>query len=722
MITALIVLIGVKDLSDVPGAPMKILNPKFLVVSALCGGMGVLSGYAIYLTYLKVTADHARARFVLTLLITALISYAIEWIREVIREGKIEHATHPIFRTMGTYVIVLMFEFFIIGFHTTSDLSLEALRCASMQLLGPEAANSSANWTLVLAGGLWIVVGALLAVWLSQSVKKPSGTNWGRIVRAGGNGIIGGLVFAPFVMALYILGGRCLAALLDVFHQYGGSYSGGNYQNPLPTFWHNIFLSQNTLTSGWLPSALLFCVTLPLGLLDMAAQKNMALFMACYLTLAAFVVSYPAARKSKALKNPALQIVLGAIWVVCLAYTAGPFCDAMFRVARQLAHVQPLETLGTIMVSAAVIWAVPGLLLGSLTPLLRRVAADTRKWAFVGYGSALLLMAATLWARAWWPLIPALAALAVGYMFQRGSLVYEYWPFAALCVATGICGATSIAQHVTFANEVLYLHSIDVLQPTPANQPAITSRVKSYDELSPEERAQAQQSSNSSFAIIHGADGRLELVPVRMLDAESVKEAQQFWNDNAAAIQQLTDSVTKNPPQPKMPAAKDLPPLNPFIEAAVKRLNDADAAPQPPPAQPPPAPTPPPSDDLAMNGAFAELRAQNPGSFPSASQTHKNLNKLIPPVVETAPPDVATSPAAIAPPVATQAAPPDQSSTVNPQANASSNTTAETVDKDAAEALELSLSGSLGFWVTIGLLACWSMEEHEEIDQQEDAA
>jgi hypothetical protein len=33
------------------GAPMKLRNPKFLTVSALCGSLGVLSGYAIYLTY-----------------------------------------------------------------------------------------------------------------------------------------------------------------------------------------------------------------------------------------------------------------------------------------------------------------------------------------------------------------------------------------------------------------------------------------------------------------------------------------------------------------------------------------------------------------------------------------------------------------------------------------------------------------------------------------------
>ena len=31
-----------------------------------------------------------------------------------------------------------------------------------------------------------------------------------------------------------------------------------------------------------------------------------------------------------------------------------------------------------------------------------------------------------------------------------------------------------------------------------------------------------------------------------------------------------------------------------------------------------------------------------------------------------------------------------------------------------AEALELSISGSVGFWVAVGLLACWSMQENED--------
>ena len=39
---------------------MLIRNPQYLTVSALCGALGVLSGYAIYLTYLQVAGPDAE--------------------------------------------------------------------------------------------------------------------------------------------------------------------------------------------------------------------------------------------------------------------------------------------------------------------------------------------------------------------------------------------------------------------------------------------------------------------------------------------------------------------------------------------------------------------------------------------------------------------------------------------------------------------------------------
>ncbi|MDP9049102.1 MAG: hypothetical protein M3O31_00040 [Acidobacteriota bacterium] len=729
---------------------MKLHNPKFLIISALCGGMGVLSGYAIFLTYRQLTdaplADHARSHFVITLLLTAGVSYAIEWIREVIREGKIEQDSHPIFRTMGTFVIVLMFELFILGFHTTSDLNREALRAASQQLLGPESADSSANWTLLLAGGLWIVVGALLAAWLSQSVKDSAESPRRRIYLAARNGLVGGLIFAPLVLALYILSGRSIAALIHVFHDFGGGYTTAGF-NPLPTLWHNIWLSQNTRAQDWLPKLFTFCVMLPFGLLVMAAQKNIALFMTCFLGMAAYVAVYPRLIRPRLLKILLPQIILAAVWIVCLVYTVGPFGYAMFLVAQQLAHPGPLWTLTKIILLAAVIWAVPGTLLGALTPLLRRVSSHTRNWAFVGYGSALLLIAATLLARAWWPLIPAVAALAVGYMFQRGSRVSEYWPFAALCVAAGICGATSITQQMTFAKEVHDLHAIDVLQPASANQPAVAGRVKSFDQLSPAEKLQVEASPEDNFTIIRSDDGRMELVPVRMLDDAAVKKAQLLFQQNAADMIAIAPDL-----QPILPNAKDLTPPSPLIQAAIDRMNHPDTAPATPPAAHRKTHAPQPSP-FADDKTFPDLIAQTAELFPAPPKSSAATKKPRQPAVvqptatrHTAAPTTAAPkeaapataaqrdalepyglPSLTAPPtpIAATAAPTSPPATAPApishaiKIEATHESPKHPLDdpQAAAKALELSLSGSVGFWVTVGLLACWSMEENDEQDQ-----
>jgi hypothetical protein len=37
--------------------------------------------------------------------------------------------------------------------------------------------------------------------------------------------------------------------------------------------------------------------------------------------------------------------------------------------------------------------------------------------------------------------------------------------------------------------------------------------------------------------------------------------------------------------------------------------------------------------------------------------------------------------------------------------------------EQAAKALEIAITGSVGFWITVGLLACWSLVEHSESDE-----
>ncbi len=413
------------------------------------------------------------------------------------------------------------------------------------------------------------------------------------------------------------------------------------------------------------------------------------------------------------------------MWIVCLIHTLSPFAIALFRVLGQLAHTGPLWTLTKIIALAALLWGVPGALLGGLTPLLRRVATHARNWAFVGYGAAALLIVATLIVHAWWALVPAVAALAVGYMFQRGAPVSEYWPFAALCVAAGICGATSIAQHATFAGVIGQLHSIDSLRPAPPSEPVVAYLLLSYNQLSPTEQARLRSSPYAGLDYVRTDSGSFALVTEREVDAQTLKFIQQMFQDHAAEMQQMIDDASRGPDPAAMAAERKtamqgVAPSS-AIDAAVAALAPGAApAPTTKPAKKTKAAPPDPFD--VINREMAEIHAADPGdippeSTPAARPRHKAAAGPAP-----TPEEAAASPAPEAAPQTSAAAP-----TAKPVATASSASSERSsadsqklnpddpkVQDRIAEALELSISGSVGFWVAVGLLACWSMQDSED--------
>jgi len=365
------------------------------------------------------------------------------------------------------------------------------------------------------------------------------------------------------------------------------------------------------------------------------------------------------------------------------------------------------------------LWGVPGALLGGLTPLLRRVATHTRNWAFVGYGAAALLVVATLIVHAWWALVPAVAALAVGYMFQRGAPVSEYWPFAALCVAAGICGATSIAQHATFAGVIGKLHAIDSLRPAPPSEPVVATLLLSHNQLSPTELARLRSSPYAGFDYVRTDSGGFALVADREVDVETLKQTQQLFKDHAAELNALLDDSKTRADIAATLAEENKIAMqgvkrNPAIDAALRRLASGELL---EPAAPPAKKVPPDDPFDAIDREMADLHAIDPADFlaptpPPAHTKHKPA---------PAPDEPAASPAAEATPptpadVPTPApAPPAKPAAPTPSADSQKlNPDDPAVQDRIAEALELSISGSVGFWVAVGLLACWSMQESED--------
>jgi hypothetical protein len=432
---------------------------RFFLIAAVCGALGVASGYALFLISDEILGKPLH--FFVALLGAAFVSYIIEWLRDLIRHGEIEVESHPIIRSIGTFVVVLLFELFIAGFEAGLKLGSGALRNAANSLLGDDAASiEGIPWTVVLVAGMWIVAGALLAGWLSLQIGRDEDKTTARhVLRSSRWGTIGGLVIAPAIIGLYILGGRTLVTL-----QY--------FVTTTPTTTAR-YVDLATLLQVSHNNGFFVVLDLPVELLRVAANRSLPLFWFCYLGLF-LVIAVLLALQKRWTDRGFLTTLIFFLLLGLLFGALNPIVRSIWAVLTQLMHHDSLFNLLDAVFLGAVVWAIPGLLLGGLVPLLKRAGRNPQSWAFIGYGAVALLILACLLTQHVWPLIPAVIALFSGLLFHRGMPVKEFWPFAALCVAIGISGAMSVSQKLTFSGVLLNLHHIDELQlPLPGAQPTV---------------------------------------------------------------------------------------------------------------------------------------------------------------------------------------------------------------------------------------------------------
>jgi hypothetical protein len=110
-----------------------------------------------------------------------------------------------------------------------------------------------------------------------------------------------------------------------------------------------------------------------------------------------------------------------------------------------------------LLVRTGIIWALPGIVLGALVPLLERPADVPRWWSVVAFAAAVVLIvitAARLDGR-WWLLVPAAGIVATGWFVWRTGSVEACWPVLAVSVATLVCGLTITVQQVATFSGVL---------------------------------------------------------------------------------------------------------------------------------------------------------------------------------------------------------------------------------------------------------------------------
>jgi len=610
---------------------------SFFLIAAACGALGVVSGYAVFDNYPEIQADPNG--FIAALAVAALLSYLIEWLREVIRRGEIERQDHAIARALGTFALLLVLELFIAAFHGSAEAGTTGIFSAAIALLGDEAQKwQGARWTLWLVAGCWVVVGAMLAAWLALGVllfspkdrESDGAAALQRVAPMAGWGGIGGIFLAPIVIGFYILCGRVLVTFAYFFtHKQGEA---ARLMGTLTPF-HVCAWSNLIDPKVWMHNLSGFLIATPYALMESAARRSVPLFWLVFACLVALLV-WMLKRLFSGSESGNAAWLLFCLILGLFGSTLAFFVESIWTVVHQVWQ-QGLGPIFSALKVGALVWAIPGLALGALLPLLRRPARSPREWAFIGYGAALLLMLAT--SLRWlapgvshpvWPLIPAVIAAIAGLLFQYGMPVKEFWPFAAFCVAVGVTATSSIAQNITFRDVLLSVHKID--------------------QLKPPEKAVSQYEDRRLAPVI---DWTIRFPPRPRIhffwqkpEAPSAETATPPYNCN-----QVATAEEATPPQLSQ------------VEAVSVRES---------------APPAPPSGDSESGAGMSQPATSGNAVKPGTGASRGKADQAGAPGWDKMMPD------------------------------------------DASKVLELAISGSVGFWITVGLLACWSLYEHEE-DREE---
>jgi hypothetical protein len=117
---------------------------------------------------------------------------------------------------------------------------------------------------------------------------------------------------------------------------------------------------------------------------------------------------------------------------------------------------------------AALVWVVPGVVLGAMSPLLRETSEEKKpkSWALVAFASAAVLFLITLlrFRQGWWLLLPAALFAAMGFALLRTSQAGPYWLPMAVSTGVLVWGAMLGVQSASsFAGVYDSMHQITAL-------------------------------------------------------------------------------------------------------------------------------------------------------------------------------------------------------------------------------------------------------------------
>ena len=397
----------------------------------ITGCVGVASGFAIFFLTLD---DDSPLQLVVILLTATLLSLVVEYLRELIDTTPEEHRAHRSrsSKLVVSLLIVALAELFALGWHAViASWGTRKFDAAARIVMGGALSSSHATATMLTFLVLvWMVSGVALAAALARGIGTSTRPLGQRIASGAGRGVVVGALVAPAILCVVIVGGFALEGVRLLLRE--------------PDTWrHNFHVVQEAVGSiGGAPGAFLHLVFLAADkVLSVLGDGNRWAPLIVVVTLVGGGIA-------------ALRKDVNWLGVALLAIGAGLVMSPL---------LPGLGRMALVLVRTAVIWALPGAVLGALVPLLERPAALHRWWSLVAFVAAVVLIvltAARLDGR-WWLIAPALGIIATGAFIWRTGRVDVCWPVLAICVATIVCGLViALQQFATFAGVLGTLYDL----------------------------------------------------------------------------------------------------------------------------------------------------------------------------------------------------------------------------------------------------------------------
>ena len=432
---------------------------------AMAGAWGVLSGFAIFLLSLEQEEAAGGWTFWAVLVGAACTVYLVESLRHAVEHGEWEFSFAKVFPTLFT---VAVFEVFILGWHAVFELSRRHELMKKLHWLAGEF-----NWLeFCFIALLWILLGMVIAVVLGNEVTTPDRSIRAQVRRGVWVGSLTGSLASVGAILTFVV-------VLRICRTVGIFFADHSYFESRLT--HLVHTSQSWAVAG------LKVLQWGDALWDAAPWWGKGLIMGVLIVaaVAALFGKSDGARVAALLSLTTLT--LGPLW----------------------AHLWMLCKLSFL---SALVWAVPGVMLGMAVPYLRDPRRGPRFWPLSSLCAAAGLTAACC--AGWLPkgFFFAVGLLLIGAWYLRKQNVRrtEYWPLLALISAALVCATAALLHNKNIHGVLAPLQAIDGVP---------------FDDVPPNEFHELQN-------VARGADVKQQSknLLARLLDRDAEKQSKDLRN------------------------------------------------------------------------------------------------------------------------------------------------------------------------------------------------